>query len=83
MASNTYTQHTADGKTHVATRSVKQGRKLQGFGKEREVRLYDDSDATFAVLAKEYGEYWNANQFIRDAVRAQLNKFPYAELLNT
>lgn len=83
MASNLYTYQTASGEIITASRTKKQGRKPSGFGVAREVRLYPEDDAAFRVLAKHYGEYWNASQFIRDAVRKALSNSPYAELLNT
>ena len=83
MASTTYTQHYVNGTSQLVRRAVKQGRKAQGLGKEREIRLSSEQDAAITVLANYYGDFWNTNEFIRFAVAKMLCNSPYAELLNT
>ena len=83
MASKTYIQHYSDGTSKRVARVAKQGRKPSGLGKKREVRLYAKQDVELEQVAKQYGYYWNANEFIRDAVREKLHNFAHVELLNT
>jgi len=82
MAANYYRQHTADGKSHIARRSKKQGRRPSGLAPAQLVRLYSDDKIKLAQIAEKLGYLYNENEIIRSAVRAHLNSV-YTELLNT
>ena len=79
MASNTYIQHTVGGKSHLAKRSVKQGRKPSGLGKPILIRLYEEDEIIFSQMENVMGEYFNLNQTVREAVASQ--RSVYIELL--
>lgn len=65
------------------TRKVKQGRKPSGLAKPQLVRLYADDVAELKRRADLMGEYWNENEFIRQAVRKAIedSRSIYTELL--
>jgi hypothetical protein len=79
MASKTYTQHTVDGRSHLARRSTPQGRHGSGLGKPVLVRLYEEDLALLSQMEKALGQLFNLNQIIRDAVASK--RSVYTELL--
>ena len=82
MASRTYIQSYADGTQKKFVRR-KQGRKPSGLGKSKLVRLWQVDEEKMKVLKTKYGEYWNENEFIRDAVSEKLSNSVYTELLKS
>ena len=80
MSANVYVQHTADGRSHMARRSVRQGRRPSGLGKPVLVRLYAEDEQIQDRLQERLGRFYNRNQIIRDAVAAK--RSIYTELLN-
>lgn len=82
MASNTYTQHFADGTKKMYKRH-KQGRKPSGLSKPINVRLWQEDKDTMNILAGKMGYLWNENSFIREAVHSALCNSVYTELVNS
>lgn len=78
MASNTVV---IDGKRY--RRSKKQGRKPSGLSKPIKIRLYEDDTEKLAEYARQFGYYWNFNEFIRGLVHKELCNFVPQELVNT
>ena len=81
MASNTFTQHYADGTSQVVWRRKKQGRRSSDLGKPQLVRLRKNDEEKMKILQERFGIYWNKNEFIRNAVSKELRSSVYTELL--
>lgn len=81
MSANVFTRHTITGDVKLR-RLVKQGRKPSGLAAPRLYRLRQDSVDRFARMAEMMGEYWNENEFVRDAV-ARAVESVYTELVKT
>jgi hypothetical protein len=81
MASNLYIQHTADGGSYLARRSVKQGRKPSGLSKPELFRLYEDDRTALDELKSRLGDLFNKNDFVRNAVHGALRNCVYTELV--
>ncbi|OGZ02797.1 MAG: hypothetical protein A2390_02225 [Candidatus Liptonbacteria bacterium RIFOXYB1_FULL_36_10] len=80
MASKFYIQTCSDGRKKKIKRN-KQGRKPSGLGKLKSIRLWKEDEEKLMNLRNIYGEYWNENEFIRDAVSEKLYNSVYTELL--
>ena len=83
MAANIYTRTTADGETRKYNRSGTQGRKPSGLSKPFLIRIYSADVERMTLLAANLGEYWNQNDFVREAVRLRLDELSnsvYTEL---
>lgn len=80
MASRIGTYQTVDGKTVTFLRK-KQGRKPSGLAKPINVRLLQEDMNMIRILECKMGEYWNTNEFIRDAIHQKLSNSVYTELV--
>ena len=80
MATKIYIQHTADGKSHIAQRSVKQGRKPQGLGAAFVQRLDLETEEKLLEIKSLLGDYYNKNEIVRSAAKKHVD-FIYTELL--
>lgn len=85
MAAKVYMQHYVNGSSKLRRRVVKQGRKASGLAKPQIVRLFDGDKTKLHKRAELMGEYWNENEFIRQAVHKAIEntRSVYIELLNT
>jgi hypothetical protein len=83
MASNTFTQHYADGTSQVLQRRKMQGRPPSGLAKPQVIRLSKEAKDKLNQLSRAFGQYWNENDFIRNAVSKELCNSVYTELLKS
>jgi len=81
MSSLIGNQAHVDG-TVTRFRRKKQGRKPQGLGKPKLVRLYDDTEEKLKVIKEKLGYLYNENEIVRQAVRKEVD-FIYTELVKT
>jgi hypothetical protein len=80
MASTIYTQARSDGTRQLVRRLIKQGRKPQGLGKPKLVRLNKASETKLLAMKEQLGYLYNENEIIRNSVEYCLNNI-YTELL--
>ena len=85
MAALVFRQYYANRTSDLRRRVKPQGRKPSGLAKPQLVRLYNDDKHELERRAAMMGEYWNENEFIRQAVHKAIEetKSIYTEFAKT